>query len=353
MKTIPVRTASASYSIFLERGLLDGLGALLAQRRPGSRAFVVSDHTVWPLYGGRMRASLAAVGVAHVPHVVPAGEPSKSGATLFELYAALAKGGFSRSDTVVALGGGVIGDLAGMAAATYLRGMGFVQVPTTLLAQVDSSIGGKVAVDLPEGKNLVGAFYQPGFVVIDPDVLATLPDGQFSSGMGEVIKHAAIANAALFERLERLGSRRALGRGLPGILAENLKIKRAVVERDEQDNGPRMVLNFGHTIGHALEKQAGYTGLAHGAAVAMGMCHITERSEAMGFTEPGTAVRLAALCRAFGLPDRLPDGSRQGLLATMALDKKVRGGTITLSLLRRVGQAELVTIPTARLEDYL
>lgn len=349
MTKLVVKAGGASYPIHLQRGVLGAAGPLFM----GGRVFILSDETVWGLHGGTFIQSLDAAGVGWQAHIIRPGEPSKTGETLFAVYAALAKGGFSRSDWFCSLGGGVVGDLGGMAAATYLRGMRFAQVPTTLLAQVDSSIGGKVAIDLPEGKNLVGAFYQPSFVVIDPDVLRTLPEEQFASGMGEVIKHGAIADAALFGRLEALGGRGAMERRLPSILAANLKIKRAVVARDERDEGPRMVLNFGHTIGHALEKQAGFVGLTHGQAVAIGMCHITAKSEQMGVTAPGTAARLTALCRAFGLPTRLPQGSRDGLLQTMALDKKVRGGVITVVLLREIGTAELVKINTAELENFL
>jgi 3-dehydroquinate synthase len=246
-----------------------------------------------------------------------------------------------------------VGDLGGMAAATFLRGMNYAQVPTTLLSQVDSSIGGKVAVDIPEGKNLVGAFHQPRFVLIDPDTLDTLPDIQFASGMAEVIKHAAIADEGLFRKLEQHAGREALRRRIPEVIRENLVIKRAVVQRDERDSGPRMMLNFGHTIGHALEQQAGFTGITHGEAVSRGMCHITRVSEALGLTEPGTAERLAALCIKFGLPVELPDGSRESLLEVILRDKKVRGDTMTLVLLKQIGTHFLHTIRTEEMGRFL
>jgi 3-dehydroquinate synthase len=353
MIPLMVNAGKSKYPVLLARGALGSLGAKFADMLPGSRAFVVSDETVWSLYGKAVSASLDAAGVKYHAEVVPPGEQSKSAEVLLRLYSAMAQQSFSRSDAVVALGGGVIGDLAGMAAATFLRGMEFVQVPTTLLAQVDSSIGGKVAIDIPEGKNLVGAFHQPKFVLIDPDVLDTLPDEQFACGMAEVIKHGAIADGGLFKQLEKHPGRQALRKHLPGIIRDNLKIKREVVQKDEHDNGPRMILNFGHTIGHALEKQAGFTGLTHGEAVARGMCHITRVSESLGLSLPGTAARLEALCRAFGLPVDLPEASRQSLIETMSRDKKVRGGTVTLILLKEIGKGFLHPVKLEEMGRFL
>ena len=351
MKSLLVSTDSGKYPVVIERGCLKTLGSRL--RGLGVQVFIVTDETVWSLYANEVKQALESTAVKFHVEVIPPGEQSKSGDMLFRLYSSLAKQGVTRSDYVLALGGGVVGDLAGMAAATWLRGVRFAQVPTTLLSQVDSSIGGKVAIDLPEGKNLVGAFYQPKFVLVDPDVLQTLPDREFACGMGEVIKHAAIADPILFETLERRPGRAAVSRNLPAIIRRNLAIKRTVVKQDEKDNGPRMMLNFGHTIGHAIEKAAGYTGITHGEAIAIGMCHITARSEAMGITKPGTAARLRSLCEAFGLPSVLVENKRLGLLETMALDKKTRGGSITLALLTDVGQCVLRTVPIDELEMFL
>jgi 3-dehydroquinate synthase len=339
-----VKAGAARYPVYIKRGALAGAGERFAEAAKGARAFVVSDETVWNIYGKPVSDSLYAEGVEFKHFEVPPGEPSKSAEMLFRLYSEMAKNNFTRSDWVLAVGGGVVGDLAGTAAATFLRGMPWALAPTTLLSQVDSSIGGKVAVDIPEGKNLVGAFHQPKWVLIDPDALDSLPDEEFACGMGEVIKHAAIADAGLFKELEERPGREPLRKRMPEIIRRNLSIKRGAVGRDERDEGPRMVLNFGHTLGHALEKQAGYGALSHGEAVAMGMCHITRVSEALGLTAAGTAERLSALCKAFGLPTELPEGAKEALPEAIARDKKTRGGTLTLVLLSEIGKCFLHTI---------
>jgi 3-dehydroquinate synthase len=348
-----VKAGASRYPVHIKRGALSGVGARLAEEAPGARVFVVSDGTVWSLYGNSVSESLEAAGVAFQSVAVPPGEPSKSLERLGALYTELAQGNFTRTDWVLALGGGVVGDLAGTAAATFLRGMPWALAPTTLLSQVDSSVGGKVAVDIPEGKNLVGAFHQPRFVLIDPDVLDSLPDDQFACGMGEAVKHAAIADAAMFRDLEAYGGRAGIRKHLPDVVRRNIVIKRGVVGRDERDMGPRMALNFGHTIGHALEKQAGYGSFTHGEAVAIGMCHITRVSEALGLTLQGTAERLAALCKTYGLPTALPEGAKEALPEAVARDKKNRSGTITLVLLREIGKCFLHTIQLKEIGRFL
>lgn len=351
MKPFLVSVDSGKYPVFLERGALATLGERL--KAVTNRAFIVTDEHVWPLYGAAALSALQQAGVQAEAEVLPAGETTKCHGMLSRLYDRLAALGYTRSDAIVAFGGGVIGDLAGFAAATWLRGVPLVQVPTTLLAQVDSSIGGKVAIDLPQGKNLVGAFYQPRFVLMDPAFVKTLPDREFGCGMAEIIKHGAIADAALFELLERKSGRVAVSGNLAVILKRNLSVKRDAVRHDERDNGARMKLNFGHTIGHALERRMGYDNISHGEAVAIGMCHITARSEALGLTAPGTAARLRALCQAFGLPTVLNPEWREGLLETMMLDKKTRGSTITLALLDKVGACRLETVALDQLELFL
>lgn len=348
-----VKAGAARYPVYIKRGALASVGEKFAEAAKGAKAFVVSDETVWSLYGKAVSESLAAAGVEYAHFEAPPGEPSKSAEMLFRLYSEMAKGNFTRSDWVLAVGGGVVGDLAGMAAATFLRGMPWALAPTTLLSQVDSSIGGKVAVDIPEGKNLVGAFHQPRFVLIDTDALESLPDEQFACGMGEVIKHAAIADAGLFKELEAHPNREALRRRMPEIVRRNLSIKRGVVGRDERDEGPRMALNFGHTLGHALEKEAGYGALTHGEAVAIGMCHITRVSEALGLTAAGAAARLSALCQAFGLPAELPEGAKETLPEAIARDKKTRGDTLTLVLLSEIGKCFLHTIKVEEVGRFL
>jgi len=353
MIPLMVRAGGSRYPVYIKKGSLASVGGRLAAAAMGARIFIVSDETVWRLYGEAMKASLDAAGVAHYDMAVTPGEQSKSGEACFKLYSSMAQQGFTRTDWVLALGGGVVGDLAGMAAATFLRGMPWALVPTTLLSQVDSSIGGKTAVNIPEGKNLVGAFHQPKFVLIDTDVLDSLPDSEFSCGMAEAVKHAAIADVGLFRDLEAHQGRQAVQRHLPEIVKRNLIIKRNVVGRDERDAGPRMALNFGHTIGHALEVQAGFAGLTHGEAVSMGMCHITRVSEALGLTVPGTAERLAALCKASGLPVELPEGAKEALPEAIARDKKTLGGTLTLVLLKEIGKSFLHTIKIEEMGRFL
>ena len=235
--------------------------------RPGSRAMIVSETNVFPIYGERLKASLEKAGIHTAEFVFEAGEPQKQLSTVMQIYEALAENDFTRSDIIVTLGGGVAGDMGGFAAATFLRGIDFVQVPTSLLAQVDASVGGKTGVDLPFGKNLVGAFHQPRLVLADPQTLSTLPDAYFTDGMGEVIKYGCIADKALFETIERLGSRAALMPRLDEIVARCCAIKARYVHEDPHDHGVRMQLNFGHTLAHALENTMGYGVLLHGEAV--------------------------------------------------------------------------------------
>ena len=240
---------------------------------------------------------------------------------------------------MIALGGGVIGDLAGLAAATFLRGIRFIQVPTTLLAQVDSSVGGKVAVDLPQGKNLVGAFYQPEAVLCDPDTLRTLTDAFWRDGLGEVVKYGCIGDAPLFDLLEGCapGGRETLMGRIDEILTHCIQAKADVVAQDERDTGLRMTLNFGHTVGHAVEACQHYQGLSHGEAVALGMAVITRLSEGRGMTEAGTSARLDALLEALCLPRALPDLPEDALIAAMGMDKKSAGSALRVIVLDRIG----------------
>ena len=248
------------------------------------------------------------------------------------------------------LGGGVIGDLGGFAAATYLRGIPFVQVPTSLLAQVDSSVGGKVGVDLPEGKNLVGAFYQPKAVLIDPRSLDTLPDRFYRDGMAEVIKYGCIQNAVFFEELEGFSSRQQAAAHMQHIIAVCCDIKRQMVEQDERDMGLRMLLNFGHTIGHAIEKCHGYEDYTHGEAVAIGMVEMTKRTERRGLTEPGTALRIESLCRQYGLPVRDEKADFTRIASAITMDKKNLGKTLKIVALEQLGKGVLVDTDPSFLE---
>uniref|UniRef100_UPI0040297A53 3-dehydroquinate synthase n=1 Tax=Ruminococcus bromii TaxID=40518 RepID=UPI0040297A53 len=266
MKTIHVSTGSP-YDIMIERGILDNCGEIIKKLSNAEKITIVTDTNVAPLYKWRVLNSLSQQGYQTTAHVFQAGEQSKNLNTIADIYDTLADFKMTRKDLIVALGGGVTGDMAGFAAATYLRGIDFVQIPTSLLAQVDSSVGGKTGVDIAQGKNLVGAFYQPKAVLIDPDTLSTLPDQFITDGMAEIIKYGCIKDSEFFEML-------ANGDALEHIddvIETCVKIKRDVVNRDEKEAGERMLLNFGHTLGHAIEKIYNYTGITHGMAVAVGL----------------------------------------------------------------------------------
>ena len=276
MKTITVH-ASQTYDIFIENGLLDACGTILKQTTKAQKAAIITDDTVEALYGARVRASLEKEGFEVIQFVFPHGELSKCSATLNQIYDFLCENSMTRTDCLVALGGGVVGDITGFAAATFLRGMDFVQIPTTLLAQVDSSVGGKTAIDLPGGKNLVGAFKQPVCVICDPRTLDTLPPEIFSDGMGEVIKYGMIRDAALFD-LVAAHTQESISAVLEEVIAACIAIKRDVVEADEFDTGERMILNYGHTLGHAIESYYHYETYSHGSAVAAGMCMMAAKT---------------------------------------------------------------------------
>lgn len=348
MMELHVQT-SKPYRIEIERGLLNQLGSRCAALFPlGAKALVVSDSNVAPLYGEQAAASLRNAGFSADFFSFPAGEQSKRLAVIEQIYAALAERHFTRSDFLVALGGGVTGDMTGFAAATYLRGVPFVQIPTSLLAQVDSSVGGKTGVDLPQGKNLVGAFHQPRLVLIDPDTLSTLPPRFLADGMGEVIKYGCIKNRALFDRLEK-GPQLAQQQ-MESILFDCVDCKRAIVEADEFDTGERMLLNFGHTFGHALEKRYQFTTYTHGEAVGAGMVLAARLGERLGVTKAGTAQRLAAVLTQYRLPTQ--DGAPvDELVETTLLDKKNRNGKLSLILLRDIGESLIYPITHAQLKQ--
>ena len=341
MKLLPVSLGDRSYDIHIAPGRLDDTGKLCQQVLPrATRLAVVTDDTVGGLYAHRLLQSLWARGYTASVISLPAGEQTQCLLCLGVLYDSFMEMGLTRTDAVVALGGGVVGDLAGFAAATILRGVDFVQVPTTLLAQVDSSVGGKVAIDLPAGKNLAGAFWQPRLVVMDPEVLDTLEDKTFSDGMAEVIKYGCIRDAAFFRALEKTPSRRAVMENIESVLYTCCDLKRAVVEKDERDTGERMVLNFGHTLGHAYEKAGHYETWTHGQAVAAGMCLAARLGAALGVTPAGVPERVEALVSAFGLPTRIPC-TQADSAAAVGLDKKGTGEQITLVLLEDLGRAVL------------
>ena len=327
---------SKRYTIRIERGALEQLGAYCASLfAPGKKAVVITDTHVAPLYLERVSTSLRNAGFDVTSCAFPAGEPSKRLSTIEGIYGHMAQAHITRSDFAVALGGGVTGDMAGFAAASYLRGIPFVQVPTTLLSQVDSSVGGKTGVDLPQGKNLVGAFWQPSFVLIDPDTLNTLSPHFFADGMGEVIKYGCIKSRALFDLLIETEDITSI---MEDVIYRCVDIKRDVVERDEFDTGERALLNFGHTFGHALEKLHQYQGLSHGAAVGIGMVMMARLGEKAGFTAPGTADKIAAALEKYHLPVH-SDLPLSQIVEATASDKKSTGSSINLVLLKDIGES--------------
>lgn len=355
MPVVPV-TAGATesrYDIHIESGLLAGCAPLLAPYA-GRRAAVVADSNTAPLYAGTLLEQLRRAGIAASVVILPAGEETKCAAQLSRLYNAFLDLHLTRADLVIALGGGVVGDIAGYAACTYLRGVHFVQAPTTLLAQVDSSVGGKVAINHPRGKNLLGAFYQPELVLVDCDTLRTLDARQIGAGLGEVIKYGCICDRALFEQLESLGTRERLMPVLGEVIARCCSLKADYVRRDPHDHGVRMQLNFGHTLAHALENALGYGTLLHGEAVSIGMVAAARWGETLGVTPAGTAARIKAVLAGYGLMTERPVGlDAEALAATMALDKKAEGNTVRAVLLTEIGRCTGVPLTPAQLRALL
>jgi 3-dehydroquinate synthase len=344
MATLKVQLANRSYDIVVDERLLGELGSVCAALNPGARGAIITDSNVRPLFARSVQRSLKKAGFALEVITIPAGEKSKSLKVVQECYDQLAAFRLERKSFIIALGGGVVGDLAGFVAATYLRGIPFIQVPTTLLAQVDSSVGGKVGINLKAGKNLVGAFYQPLHVLCDLSTLSKLPDREFRAGLAEVIKYGIIYDAALFARLER---------ELPKVLKRDLKtlgeviarcceIKAEVVSQDETESGLRAILNFGHTIGHGLEAISKYGKYLHGEAISIGQVAAAHLSHKI-FGLPGTDVdRIRDLFLRAGLPVtvRLSAHQKEQLFAAMRLDKKVSGGEIKFVLARQIGEIE-------------
>jgi 3-dehydroquinate synthase len=343
---INLKTANKVTQIHAEAGALSSLGSIAAELVKGHRAAIVSDSNVAPLYLERAKEVLTAAGFSVGGIVVPAGEVSKQPEKLLELWAEFNKLGITRKDVIVALGGGVVGDLSGFAAATYLRGCPIIQVPTSLLAMVDSSIGGKTGIDLPFGKNLAGAFHQPVAVVTDSNMLQTLPQNRYTEGMAEVIKYGCISDAELFRGLE-CGSVSA-----EEFVARSISIKAGVVERDEFDLGERMLLNFGHTVGHAIEKNMGFGGISHGEAVAIGMVIAAKLGVRLGVTPQNVPERIISVLERYGLPTSTTYSATE-LDAAISSDKKNLANKLHFVLLENIGKGVLYPIEPAALIDEL
>jgi 3-dehydroquinate synthase len=353
--TVRVELGAQAYDIQVGSDLAGRVGEWLVPPA-GARGLLVSDETVFALYGERVLAGLQGAGWEVAPATVPPGEGSKTLARAEVLYEAALDSALDRGSTIFALGGGVIGDLAGFVAGTFMRGLRFVQVPTTLLAQVDASVGGKTAVDLPRAKNAVGVFHQPALVVADVATLKTLPEREFRSGLAEVVKHAVLADEAMFHYLQSHAAE-VLARepvALRQLVARNCQIKAEVVAADPRESGWRAVLNVGHTVGHALERAAGEWDLSHGEAVAYGLIAEAQVAERMGVAEAGVAAEIAELLRALGLAEGRPRLDLPKALQALRHDKKLQAGKLRLPLVPRVGEVVLMDeVPMSALEEAL
>jgi 3-dehydroquinate synthase len=355
MDKLRVLLGGRSYDILIRGGSLDEIPNLAAPYASAGEAIaLVGDETVWELYGQRVSSALRGAGMAFEYIPVPPGEGSKSLRQLTRLYERFAEMGLSRNGLVAALGGGVTGDLAGFAAATWMRGAALVQIPTTLLAQVDSSVGGKTAINIDAGKNLVGAFHQPRAVLIDPRVTATLPPRERAAGMAEIIKYGAVASESLFAQLEARpvpgDSASSIPNDLPDIIYTCCHIKRDLVAEDEFDTGRRMILNFGHTFGHAIEAKYGYGRFNHGEAVAGGMRIAAKIGEILGITAKGTEERISNLLSRYGLDIR---EDAEDLIPIIKRDKKAAGQGVKLVLLKDIGKAVVEGFTYPAIEEAL
>ena len=340
MKTVHV-SASTEYDIIIGKGLLSSLGEYAKQLSRAEKVAVVSDTNVWPLYGETVLSSLKNAGFEAVSYVFEAGEAQKNGITYLSLLDFLASSKLTRSDLLIALGGGVVGDMTGFAAATYLRGIGYIQIPTTLLAAVDSSVGGKTAIDLPSGKNLAGAFYQPKLVLCDLDTLNTLPDEVFRDGCAEVIKYGILYDPDLFRHLEEKG----LDFDRESVITRCVELKRDVVAEDEFDTGARMKLNLGHTVGHGVEARSNFE-LSHGKAVAIGTAIVSRASHC------ADCRRILKCLEKFGLPTTVSYPAEDIYRYTLS-DKKRSGGKVNLIIPKSIGNCAIVPTPVEEILPFI
>lgn len=350
MKTVRVN-ASKSYDVLIGKGLIDKSGELITSAVDTKRFAIVSDDNVAPLFADRVKTSLERSGLSAELFVFEHGEASKCSAVLNKIYFFLAENHFTRSDGIIALGGGVTGDMAGYASATYLRGIDLIQIPTSLLSQVDSSVGGKTAIDIPEGKNLVGAFKQPSLVIMDTDTLLTLPRYFFTDGMGEVIKYGMIKSPELFGKLCRYDID-SIKDVIDDIIFDCVSIKRDVVEADECEHGERALLNFGHTIGHSIEQYYNYTGISHGMAVAKGMELITELAAQKELCSSELCKRLSDCLSRYDLKIEIKPTLPELKAATLN-DKKRSGGSIGIIICSDVGISFKKTMPVEEFMQWL
>lgn len=346
MKTITVN-ASKQYSVCIGNNLYRQLGDFILKLRKPGKAAIVSDSNVWPLYGEAIKNNLSSAGFQVSHYQFPAGEQSKNGNTYLSILDFLASEKLTRTDCVIALGGGVVGDITGFAAATYLRGISYIQVPTSLLAMVDSSVGGKTAIDLPSGKNLAGAFYQPDLVVCDIDALRTLPAEIFQDGCAEVIKYGVLYDTALFEHLQKRG----LDFDREAVIARCVELKRDVVTQDEFDTGARQKLNLGHTIGHGIEALSDFS-VTHGKAVAMGMAMVAKAGAELGECDRETYERIISVLDRFALPTNTQYSAEDIYTAALS-DKKRAGGMVNLIVPKSIGDCAIRPTDIADLKTFI
>ena len=341
MKKLRVNLQERSYDILIENKLRDNFATYIKEVYKGNRIVVITDTNLHRIYGQELQNNLEKNNFEVKFIIIQAGEKSKNFSSLLPIYNELLDFKLTRSDLIIAFGGGVVGDLGGFVASTFLRGVNFIQIPTSLLAQVDSSVGGKVAVDLDAGKNLVGSFYHPKRVLIDTDILNTLEEKFFNDGLGEVIKYGCIKDKDLFERLEEFKDKKELKENIEEIIYTCCDIKRQVVENDEKDTGERMLLNFGHTLAHAIEKFYNFETYSHGEAVAIGMYQISLISEKKKFTEKNCSKRIKAILEKYELPfecEVMKNGS-DDLIEAIKLDKKNLNNNLNVILLKEIGDS--------------
>ncbi len=355
MKRITVKTAKNEYTLSVGRGFKHQVAGYLKNDYPKSKFAIVTDDNVSALYEKQITKTFDDLRLRYDVISIKPGEKSKSVSVFSEITSFLAQRNYNRADVIVALGGGVVGDLAGFVASAYLRGVSFVQIPTTLLAQIDSSVGGKTAINIPEGKNLVGAFYQPSAVYIDMDFLTTLQDEDFADGMAELVKYAVIKDAQMFEALQNAGTITADSPILQDLIVKCLQIKRDVVTLDEFDKGERMKLNYGHTIGHGLERMCAQSGrhITHGQGVARGMVAITAASERLGQTQAGTTKRIIEVLEKQGLPTNIDGFDKDEILKGILVDKKNMADKLNIILIEQIGKAFIHEIDSGEIQRYI
>lgn len=353
MRELSVQLKENSYKVIIKNGIINHIGSYVKKIYNNKKIAVVTDENLHNYYGEKMISSLVKEGYELKEIVLEPGEKTKSIENAIFLYEELLDFNISRGDMIISFGGGVIGDLTGFVASTLLRGIPYVQVPTSLLAQVDSSIGGKVAVDLKEGKNLVGSFYHPKIVLIDTDLLRTLPDKYLYDGMGEVIKYGCIKDKELFEKLEKIKGKEDLLENIEDIIYKCCNIKREIVGRDEKDTGERMVLNFGHTFAHAIEKYFNFEKYSHGEAVSIGMYKVTVISEKLGNTKIGTSKRIKDILIKYNLPYEAKIDNNEEILKSIFLDKKFFGEFINIIIIKDIGEVFIDKISKENLNNFI